>query len=212
MYISGFTRSGMFRYTINVMNFSKTVSRHEFILFKNFLFQFQWHLVDFRRERGNILEFIEFFRIIHDHCCDIVWQRAIPAPPKRYSTSKKPKNAKLLEPKSAPRRDRVASQMKMEIRKGHPSSISVMNLSDMSPISLRKNSAPNETVYHQIIGTIRPSPRLDGQSDVEDARVGIEKGEQKVSFNSTKASSATNSATKLFRSKPIVDVRKKSVV
>lgn len=114
------------------------------------MFSCQWHLVDFRRERGNILEFIDFFRIISDHCRDIVWERASPPLPERHingaATPGKPADSSKL--RVVVRRDRV--QSKLDSKKERlPASVSA-SLPEMSPLSVRKLSVPY--AYDRTVG------------------------------------------------------------
>ena len=56
--VTGCTRNGMLRYTVQILH----ITPH-------------WHLVDFRRDKGNILEFNDFYRVTHERCKDIVFVR-----------------------------------------------------------------------------------------------------------------------------------------
>jgi hypothetical protein len=155
-------------------------------------------LIDFRRERGNILEFIEFFQIIYDYCREIIWEQA-QLPPIRHEATKKTINTKFFEQKPNSRCERVNSlKVKGEICKSP--------FTENSPVSLRKYSAPNESGYDLL--AIRPSLSMDVPSDAEDSR--NDKCDN-VSFHSSKRLSTSNIGVKLFQAKTIVDVRKKSI-
>mmetsp|Transcript_33073 Transcript_33073/g.92626 ORF Transcript_33073/g.92626 Transcript_33073/m.92626 type:complete len:516 (+) Transcript_33073:65-1612(+) len=59
--VTGVTRNGMLRYTIQILHIT-----------------LKWHLVDFHRDKGNILDFNNFYRCVYESCRDIIFEASKP--------------------------------------------------------------------------------------------------------------------------------------